>query len=49
MIRQANLEDIDRLSILRVEHQKAEEKEEYDCDDIILQKNSKLFLFYKRN
>lgn len=44
MIRQANLEDIDRLSILRVEHQKAEGKEEYDCDDIILQKNAKLFL-----
>ena len=44
MIRQANLEDIDKLSTLRVEHQKAEGKEEYDCDDIILQKNAKLFL-----
>lgn len=44
MIRQANLEDIDKLCILRVEHQKAEGKEEYNCDDIILQNNAKLFL-----
>lgn len=44
MIRQANLEDIDKLSILRVKHQKAEGKEEYNCNDIILQKNAKLFL-----
>ncbi len=43
MIRQANLEDIDKLSILRVEHQKAEEKEEYSCDDLMLQNNSKMF------
>lgn len=44
MIRQANTGDIDKLAILRVEHQKAEGKEEYDCDDIILQNNSKIFL-----
>ncbi len=43
MIRQANLEDVDKLSILRVEHQKAEGKEEYNCDDIILQNNAKIF------
>lgn len=29
IIRKANLEDIDKLYILRVEHQKAEGKEEF--------------------
>lgn len=43
MIRQANLGDIDKLSILRVEHQKAEGKESYNCDDTKLQNNSKSF------
>lgn len=43
MIRQANLEDIDKLAILRVEQQKAEEKEKYKCNDTTLQNNSKAF------
>lgn len=43
MIRQANLEDIDKLAILRVEQQKAEEKEKYKYNDTILQNNSKVF------
>lgn len=43
MIRKAEYKDIERLSILRVEHQKAEGKGEYNCDDIILQSNSKVF------
>ena len=43
MIRQANIEDLDKLAILRVEHQKAEGEEEYDCDDKVLQNNAKKF------
>lgn len=43
MIRQADLKDIDKLSILRVEHQKAEAKEKYNCNDIELQNNARIF------
>lgn len=33
MIRQAKQQNIEELSILRVEHQKAEAKKSYCCDD----------------
>lgn len=43
MIRQANKQDIEELSLLRVEHQKAEGKEDYHCDDIELQNKAKTY------
>ncbi len=43
MIRQAEIEDIEELSILRVEHQKAEAKENYNCDDRELAQRAKEF------
>lgn len=41
MIRQANRQDIEELSLLRVEHQKTEGKEDYHCDDTELQNKAK--------
>ncbi len=43
MIRQANRQDIEELSILRVEHQKAEGKEDYHCDDTELQNKAEAY------
>lgn len=43
MIRQANRQDIEELSLLRVEHQKAEGKEDYHCDDTELQNKAKAY------
>lgn len=43
MIRQANRQDIEELSILRVEHQKAEGKEDYHCDDRELQNKAEAY------
>lgn len=43
MIRQAKKQDIEELCILRVQHQKAEGKEDYHCDDIELQNKAKTY------
>ena len=44
MIRKARTEDIEALSELRIEQQKAEMSDKYDCDDNVLKDNTRMFL-----